>query len=560
MVLHYTKKIFIVSGLFLFIFLFSTCNKNTTGPEPNNNTMLSILLQDETGQPLNGIEVSLSKIMVKKITNQYGYAHFENIPPGSYQVFVSRDDIPFFSTSINIKMGETKKLNYIITSKFNINIFIKNFKGKPVSGLEISTSPNTSIAYTDQNGQVILKNIPVRRYTFIVKRWNYNVYVYNMNLTFVDGKPQDLEIVIENQSPYVKILSPQDRNYQEITNINLVCEGYDFEDGNISEDSFTWYSNIDGKLGTGRNLSIDRMSLGKHIITIDTVDSDQNTSSNSIGLNLYYFERTSYFPIPLNCQWIYRYNEPIFTTIGNDGESEKWRLSDLAITMNDIDSRSSVISYVIDTKQEKKLCRYNVIDYFETDDINIYVSKTVEQLILSNENYMPLERMDIETVYHPRLLLIKNHIEPSAFSSYESTVSAEVTWYYRNASYGCKTYKEFIDVITTIDIGGFEQVNALTDIYNALTFTISQGETIRKWWLVKGIGIARLEYNTFDTPQEAVLKETNILTMAQKEHASKRAVFAPRSTQAVFSKELKTQSKTPERMFELRQLLRTFCP
>ncbi len=196
---------------------------------------------------------------------------------------------------------------------------VKNLSGIPLTNIKVSTSPTTSNEITDENGHVVFENVPVRKYTFIVKRENATVYIRNKTLSIRNGQLQDVEIIIANEPPSVKILSPANHQFHNIFDIHLVGEGYDFEDGELPDSSYFWYSSIDGELGTGKELTVDRLSVGRHKITLACIDSDQNRTERFINLNLYYFEKESYFPIPWNGNWLYRYQIPEFTVINDYG-------------------------------------------------------------------------------------------------------------------------------------------------------------------------------------------------------------------------------------------------
>ncbi|MBN2004758.1 MAG: hypothetical protein JXA21_15480, partial [Anaerolineae bacterium] len=56
--------------------------------------------------------------------------------------------------------------------------------------------------------------------------------------------------------------------------------GYDLEDGVLSGDQLIWYSDRDGEIGRGESLFIaaDDLSAGLHVVSLEAVDSDGNSS------------------------------------------------------------------------------------------------------------------------------------------------------------------------------------------------------------------------------------------------------------------------------------------
>jgi len=445
-----------------------------------------VIVKDESGIPLKGVEVVTYPETVKLITDKDGRAFIENIPTKDYQVVISRSDIPIFYRDAELKMLQTLELRFVVANVVTINLNVKDISGQPLKDIVITTSPSTSKVTTDEDGRAVLENVPVKRYTFIVKRANSTAYVRGKRIIVRNGKLQDIEITVDSQSPFVKILSPENHNYQNIFDIHFTAEAHDFEDGELPEDALIWYSNIDGEMGTGRELTVDRLSVGHHKITLAGTDSNQNRTERFIWLNLYYFEKESYFPIPQGGNWSYRYWMPEFSVINDNGETEYWTLSDLKVSMDDINTRNCTMQYTVTSENNHtKIYQYYLVDCFETDLENIYVTKTTEQLKIWKDkeiNQKPSDQLNIETVYTPRYMIIKNHMDPSSEISYETTVMADVTWYFENVSFGSKIYRETVDVETYVEIGDIETIETDIGTFDAATVTVIQGETYRKWW------------------------------------------------------------------------------
>ena len=169
-----------------------------------------------------------------------------------------------------------------------------------------------------------------------------------------------------------------------------------------------------------------------------------------------------------------------------------------------------------------------------------------------------IEQIDIETIYSPGYLLIKNHMDFSSEISYETTVTTDVTWSYYNINFGSKTFKDTFDMITSYDIGDTEIITTNFGTFKTVPLISTTGDTVRKWWLARGIGIVQLELNTFEYPLIAALYDTNIFTFFEYTNVEKNAVLPSNSDH--FQKELKNQQNTPERMMELCRFLRTLCP
>jgi len=559
----YNINTFLLFSL-LAIFVFISCGKDLTSPTLKKTSNISVLVEDEAGIPLKGVEVITYPNTVKLITDKDGRALLENIPTNNYQVVISRLDIPIFYHDVELKMYNTPELKFVVAKIATITLYVKDISGQPLKDIVITTSPGTSKVITDENGQALLENIPVKKYTFIVKRGKSVAYIRNKRIIIRNGQLQDIEINIDSQSPFVKILSPENHNYQNIFDIHFVAEAHDFEDGELPDSSILWYSNIDGELGNGRELRVDRLSVGHHKITLAGIDSNQNRTERFIWLNLYYFEKESYFPIPQGGEWFYRHQIPEFSVINDNGDTEYWTLSDLKVSMDDINKRNCTMEYTVTSENNRtKIYQYYMVDYFETDLENIYVSKTNEQLKIwkgIDITEKPSNQLNIETVYTPRYMIIKNHMNPSSEISYETTVMADVTWYFEEVTFGSKVYRETVDIETSVEIGDIETIETDIGTFDAATVTIIQGETCRKWWLTKKLGIIQLQYNTLDYPQAATLYDTNILTFSENTQSKKPSYPSLISTGRYLQKKLKTPQDSPERMLEICRFLIDLCP
>lgn len=92
--------------------------------------------------------------------------------------------------------------------------------------------------------------------------------------------------------PTVQITSPSAGTVvAERQGFVISARGYDLEDGNLSPDSFSWTSSLDGHIGSGHFLSLSASDLtpGNHTITVTATDSSgiQSVSSIDITISLY---------------------------------------------------------------------------------------------------------------------------------------------------------------------------------------------------------------------------------------------------------------------------------
>jgi len=87
--------------------------------------------------------------------------------------------------------------------------------------------------------------------------------------------------------PEITIETPsQDMVFAENQGFVLEALGIDREDGLLGHASFSWHSNLDGSLGTGRHivLSADQLTAGTHIITVTGTDSASMSATAAVNI------------------------------------------------------------------------------------------------------------------------------------------------------------------------------------------------------------------------------------------------------------------------------------
>ncbi len=548
------KTVLCNSLIFAFL-LWNGCGIITpTEPVPDIGAAINIVTMDETGKPLVGVLITTFPNTSKRLTDATGKAVLNDIPPGKYQIALVHPAIPLTYQDIIIRSNETKDISFKIATIVSINILVITTAGKPVKDMVITTSPPTVTVITDEEGRAVIENVPVRFYSFFVKRMGLYVMSDSRLLIIRNGKLEDIVLELESQYPLVTILSPPDNYFQQNRDIILSGRAYDFEDLELTGSSMVWRSNIDGFLGIGEELAIDYLSVGHHTITLTGIDSVNNETTRSIMLNLHTFEKNSYFPIPWRGSWTYHFENPEFTVLNDDGTTENWNLSDLYVVMEDMNTRNCSLNYTVTKGSQTTSYHYYLVDYFENDEENIYISRTTEQLQVNNK------KLDLDTTYSPRYTAIRNYMSPQIESFYETTVTAEVTWIYSYVSQDKNPYSEIATFTTAVETGIPEPVDTGLGSIEALPLTITVGETARKWWLAQGIGLVRLEFDTLYFSLAANLHETNIFDFSDDGLIHKRAAGSHRTGSQGVVKRFSTSADTPEGMRERCAFLRDLCP
>lgn len=97
----------------------------------------------------------------------------------------------------------------------------------------------------------------------------------------------DSAFVVAKKSPEAVIVSPKDKA-TSFFNRTIIFEGggFDFEDGSLEDASLSWSSNVGGAIGIGRNVLVDNLSPGNHIISLTAKDSDGNIGTATINMTV----------------------------------------------------------------------------------------------------------------------------------------------------------------------------------------------------------------------------------------------------------------------------------
>ena len=236
-------------------------------------------------------------------------------------------------------------------------------------------------------------------------------------------------------------------------------------------------------------------------------------------------------------------------------------MSNLVIEIDDKNRRISTVYYDITVATITKHVKYTIIDIFEVEDNNIYVTNTSERLIewsVNNEERSPNLTITVETEYSPRYLILKNMTNPTAEPVTETVVRATTEWIYINFNTVSSTYHESYTLETTIETGDSILVQTDKGFYQAIGVTFTTSDSSKKWWLTQGVGLVQINYTLSDSDQTAVLSDSDLLSFYREKPVLTKK--APSIRQASPDKVFHISRKTGEGFRELFKYLRAMCP
>ncbi|MBN2226828.1 MAG: thrombospondin type 3 repeat-containing protein [candidate division Zixibacteria bacterium] len=92
---------------------------------------------------------------------------------------------------------------------------------------------------------------------------------------------------IQSKGPACSIKNPRDSIEIVLSHvIGFVGSAKDPEDGPLPDSSLAWYSSLDGLLGFGNYISIDYLTVGDHLISLEAHDNDANMAADTIELSI----------------------------------------------------------------------------------------------------------------------------------------------------------------------------------------------------------------------------------------------------------------------------------
>lgn len=487
------------------------CGGNSTGNRPDpgpNQTSITVHVRDYEGTPLSGFEVFTSPATSTVSTDSTGSATL-NLNEGGYSVTVRKNGYTAFSRVYTVATGFplTVSLTYIS----RITITVRDEKGRPASGAILSSDPALPEKVLDENGKTEFLNLPEVNYSFTVKRDKYpDAYIRDVTL-----KP-DLDLVLESAVPQMTILSPQQNaKIASTRNIRLSGKGGDIEDGELSDSSLIWYSDRSGELGRGRDLIVDMLPAGDHTITLVGTDSDGKRGEASITVRVFDYYLDTYFPLPVGETWDYRVIVPEFYVSDSNGFSEFWSIKDLSVKMSEGLVRDITMKYDVARGPDVFHCVYTLTDHLQVDNKSVYITST-EEAYTESVSSVPSLRMNIQTSYAPRYLLLKNFMDITAEKTWATKSDIKVQWNYTYYGDSSGIFSEWESINASFSLGAEQSIQTDKGAFPAVELTILEKGISKKWMLAKGLGIIRIEDGSFNPKMTAILHDSSLFNYSSK--------------------------------------------
>jgi len=398
----------------------------------------------------------------------------------------------------------------------NLTVTLMDDFNRPVVNANVTTSPETVEVVTDQNGIAVFEQIPARKYALVINHTGYPLYIEDISLEKVDT--QTVNITMQSQKPVATIIFPTHDSFISNRAIRLEGHAVDAEDGILPDSLCVWQSNVDGIIGKGRELVLDSLTLGSHVLTFIGTDGDGKSGQDSITITVVDYDPASYFPIPYGAQWIYHHTKATVTLLNDNEKTETWTLKDISVEIDMNNRRIAKISYTKRLQGKAEEYHYTVIDDLRKNGNAIEVTNTVETLEIWNGDAYgnPNNKLVVETEYTPAYVIVPETYNPVVNSTSEYVVNVASTWSYYDPATGQQDFTERFIASTTVEYGEPVEIKIEGVTYATIPMTITQGDleieafSKRRWWLARGIGIVKLAYNSFQDEPEAGIFSTNL--------------------------------------------------
>lgn len=450
-----------------------------------------------------------------------------------------------------------------------LTVTLRNDHGNPVPDATVTALPDETQLTADAGGIARFDLVSEDTASLVVTREHYEDHIEPVTREMLDSG--EIAITLPTVGPEVAIFTPSEGTVVVAgSDVSFSAQGFDPDDGAL-DGEITWSSDLEGELGTGAEIVRGMIRVGTQVITCEATDSDGNTASASVTITV--AEQTdspSYFPMAASSWWQYRHPTITYFVTRDDGLVEDWTLGNLRVDIDASGRRSMALDIRYTLRSIRKYYTYEVVDQLKLDNQSLYVTGTTESIIL-RENSIDnpvFYSADVTTDYTPDYLLIPYVKNPMVLPEYDSTVWVDMSWKYKAPFDPELLYTESYSIDTSVSVGNPEYVSTPYLNINAVPVTFTQGDAYKKWWLVPGIGILKMEYTSYTIPTTAELEFSSIPQSAAQQPPAKlpaaekpitTALPAPPSQSTAVSADTEVPPMLPE-FQRLREVARAFLP
>ncbi len=206
-------------SVFIIVMLIVSCSDENTGPSATG-AIKGIVINSLTQEPESGVAITTEPATTSLMSNENGLFEIVGIDAGEYTIYATKNNFSTTSVTVNVKSDETTEVTILINDTLNgkygnvEGVILDSETDNPVSGVSISTSPQTTETVTDSEGRYKLEYLLPGDYSLICKKSGYNDK--SVKFKIIAGKTTELSFKLtaentQNKPPDKPVLiSPFD--------------------------------------------------------------------------------------------------------------------------------------------------------------------------------------------------------------------------------------------------------------------------------------------------------------------------------------------------------------
>ncbi len=156
-----------------------------TTPKPVTGTISGLVLNSFDAKPLASATVTTTPSLSSVITDNAGLYEVKNVPPGKYKVKISKPGFTDSEKEISVTAGINTVANFTLQSTTGriSGTITDAVTEKPISGVNVYTTPGTTSVTTGADGKFVLENIPPGKFSLNTVKSGYVAGVKEIQVT-----------------------------------------------------------------------------------------------------------------------------------------------------------------------------------------------------------------------------------------------------------------------------------------------------------------------------------------------------------------------------------------